>query len=75
MFIKDKTLRSGHTGSSDEEYEHVDSEELEDSDPDFIDYSEVRSDKILCLVCKSCLLETIVTIIIVTNYNHGNYKL
>ena len=41
MFIKDKTLRTGHV-SSDEEY-YVNSSEIEDSDPDFIDYGDVTS--------------------------------
>ena len=40
VFIKDKTLRTGHV-SSDEEYDYVNSPDIEDSDPDFIEYDDI----------------------------------
>ena len=40
MFIKDKTLRTGHVSSEEEDY-YVNSSEIEDSDPDFIDHTDI----------------------------------
>ncbi|XP_063675948.1 uncharacterized protein LOC134812453 [Bolinopsis microptera] len=40
VFIKDKTLRTGHVSSEEEDY-YVNSSEIEDSDPDFIDHTDI----------------------------------
>lgn len=41
VFIKDTTLRSGHVSSEEEEYYHANSSDIEDSDPDFIDNTDI----------------------------------